>query len=75
MLIDATKDVMRMVDKLAGLTLVALHFDKWMDGRAYSEAVLLLAQLGFTGELIACGEVLAYGLRHRQRLGLLRYGG
>lgn len=38
--------------------LVALHFPKWVDGRAYSQARLLRTRYRFTGELRATGEVL-----------------
>jgi uncharacterized protein (DUF934 family) len=41
------------------LALVALHFPKWVDGRAYSQARLLRARHRFAGEVRATGEVLA----------------
>src|SRR5580704_16743993 len=40
------------------LSLVALVFPKFKDGRAYSQARLLRERLGFRGELRATGEVL-----------------
>ena len=69
LLIDATQDVMRMAAGLNGHAGVALHFTKWTDGRAYSQAVLLRARLGFTGEVIATGEVLADMLPLLRRCG------
>jgi uncharacterized protein (DUF934 family) len=38
--------------------LIALHFPKWTDGRAYSQARVLRARLRFAGELRATGDVL-----------------
>ncbi len=38
--------------------LVALHFPKWVDGRAYSQARLLRSRYRFGGEVRATGEVL-----------------
>ena len=40
------------------LALIALHFPKWTDGRAYSQARVLRARLRFAGELRATGDVL-----------------
>jgi uncharacterized protein (DUF934 family) len=43
---------------LGHLALVALHFPKFRDGRAYSQARLLRESLGFRGTLRATGDVL-----------------
>ena len=48
---------------------IALHFPKWTDGRAYSQAVLLRMRLRYAGELIATGEVLADMLPLLRRCG------
>jgi uncharacterized protein (DUF934 family) len=48
---------------------VVLHFPKWTDGRAYSQAVLLRSRLRFAGELVASGEVLADMLPLLRRCG------
>ena len=40
------------------LALVALKFPKWVDGRAYSQAVVLRGRMKFGGEIIATGEVM-----------------
>jgi uncharacterized protein (DUF934 family) len=40
------------------LSLIALVFPKFKDGRAYSQARLLRERLGFRGELRATGDVL-----------------
>src|SRR5581483_2070918 len=43
---------------LGHLALVALHFPKFRDGRAYSQARLLREHFGFRGTLRATGDVL-----------------
>jgi uncharacterized protein (DUF934 family) len=52
------QDVEAIVADLARLTLVVLHFPKWVDGRAYSQARLLRSRHRFQGEVRATGEVL-----------------
>lgn len=53
-----TDDVLDLQPQLAGLTLITLHFPKFSDGRAYSQARLLRERLGYCGELRAAGDVL-----------------
>ncbi|WP_396433181.1 DUF934 domain-containing protein [Limnohabitans sp.] len=55
--------------KLHGVTRIDLHFPKFTDGRAYSQAFLLRRRLGFAGELRATGEVLIDQLVQMQRTG------
>ena len=43
---------------LPRLALVVLHFPKWIDGRAYSQARTLRARYRYAGEVRATGEVL-----------------
>src|SRR6202140_5496956 len=43
---------------LGHLALIALHFPKFRDGRAYSQARLLRETLGFRGTLRATGDIL-----------------
>ena len=43
---------------LPRLAMVALHFPKWTDGRAYSQARLLRRRWRYAGELRATGDVL-----------------
>lgn len=61
------------VDALAGLldqlTLVALAFPAFSDGRSFSKAELLRARHGFKGPLRATGQVLVDQLPHMLRLG------
>jgi uncharacterized protein (DUF934 family) len=43
---------------LEGVNRINLHFPKFTDGRAYSQAFLLRRRLGFQGEIRATGDVL-----------------
>jgi len=52
-----TDDVLQLGDKLAGIKLVVLHFPKFTDGRAYSQARMLRERLGYSGGLRATGAV------------------
>ena len=54
---------------LEGVARVDLHFPKFTDGRAYSQAFLLRRRLGFTGEIRATGDVLIDQLVQLQRTG------
>lgn len=47
-----------LAEDLPRVGLVALHFPKWTDGRAYSQARLLRARLRYAGAVRATGEVL-----------------
>lgn len=53
-----TDEVEDLAADLPRLALIALHFPKWTDGRAYSQARVLRARLRFAGELRATGDVL-----------------
>jgi len=64
-----TVDVEVLTDDLPRWSLVALQFPKWTDGRAYSQARLLRARLGYAGEIRATGEVLVDMLPLLQRNG------
>jgi uncharacterized protein (DUF934 family) len=68
-LLPNTADVEALAADLPRLALVALEFPKWVDGRAYSQAHLLRARLGYRGQLRATGEVLVDMLPLLQRTG------
>ncbi len=53
--------------------LVVLHFPKFTDGRAYSQARLLRGRYGYKGELRATGEVLRDQLLFMRRCGFDRF--
>ena len=54
---------------LDGISRIDLHFPKFTDGRAYSQAFLLRRRLGFTGEIRATGDVLVDQLVQMERTG------
>ena len=51
-------EVKEIAADLPRLSLVALNFPKWVDGRAYSQAHTLRARYRYAGEVRATGEVL-----------------
>jgi uncharacterized protein (DUF934 family) len=58
-----------IADDLGRLTLVALEFPKFRDGRAYSWARILRERYGFDGEIRAVGDVLMEQLHFMLRTG------
>jgi uncharacterized protein (DUF934 family) len=54
---------------LEGVMRIDLHFPKFTDGRAYSQAFLLRRRLGFQGEIRATGDVLIDQLVSMARTG------
>lgn len=62
-------DVEALKPDLSRLALITLSFPKWTDGRAYTQARLLRARLGYQGEIRATGEVLVDMLPLLQRTG------
>lgn len=53
-----TDDVNAHAEALRDAPAVALQFPKWVDGRAYSQAVVLRGRLKYAGEIVATGEVM-----------------
>lgn len=62
-----TEDVREL--KLDGVTRIDLHFPKFTDGRAYTQAFYLRRRSGFTGEIRATGDVLIDQLVQMERQG------
>lgn len=54
---------------LVGVESIELHFPKFTDGRAFSQAFLLSRRLGFKGQIIATGDVLVDQLAQMERSG------
>ena len=54
---------------LQGVERIELHFPKFTDGRAFSQAVLLRRRHGFAGDLRATGDVLIDQLVQMARSG------
>lgn len=64
-----TADVASLAADLPRLALLVLHFPKWTDGRAYSQAKLLRDRHHYVGELRATGDVLVDMVPLLQRTG------
>jgi uncharacterized protein (DUF934 family) len=62
-------DIETLAADLPRLALVVLHFPKWVDGRAYSQARLLRVRLRFGGQVRATGDVLVDMVPLLQRTG------
>lgn len=62
-------DVEDIASEVNRFALVALHFPKWVDGRAFSQARLLRSRYRYTGELRATGDVVVDMLPLLQRTG------
>ncbi len=62
-------DPLALQAEIAKAKVIDLHFPKFTDGRAYSQAALIRKRLGFTGELRATGDVLIDQLQLMQRTG------
>jgi uncharacterized protein (DUF934 family) len=64
-----TDEVGELAPDVAQLDLIVLHFPKYTDGRAYSQARLLRGRYGYQGELRATGNVLRDQLPFMLRCG------
>ena len=52
-------DIEELAGDLSRIALVVLHFPKWTDGRAYSQARLLRGRYRYGGQVRATGDVVA----------------
>lgn len=64
-----TEPVAALASDLGRLTLIALEFPKFTDGRAYTQSRIVRERLGFRGELRATGQVLPDQLAFMRRCG------
>ncbi len=62
-------DVMSLAPHLSRLTLIAVAFPKFTDGRGYSIGWLLRRRLGYAGEMRAVGDVLFDEMQFMVRCG------
>ena len=67
--LEAGEDIAEIEPYLHRLSLVALEFPAFTDGRAYSKAVRLRQHHGFSGEIRAVGDVLLDQVAFMQRCG------
>ena len=67
--LQLANDLDPQAQSLENITRIELHFPKFSDGRAFSQAFLLRRRMGFKGELVATGDVLVDQLAQMQRSG------
>jgi len=68
--VDPTDELDQLATRLEGVSIIAIHFPKFADGRGYTKARLLRERHGFEGEMRAVGDVLADQLYYMQRCGI-----
>lgn len=68
-LLDSGEALESILPFLPELSLVALAFPAFNDGRSYSKAELLRSRYGFRGEVRATGDVLIDQISHMLRVG------
>ena len=68
-MLELANDADPMTADLQGASRIDLHFPKFTDGRAYTQARLLRQRRNFTGEIRATGDVLIDQLVHMARCG------
>ena len=68
-LLEADEEVETITEHLADIEVIALSFPVFSDGRAYSSATILRRTYGFTGEIIAVGDVRIDQLEQMVRCG------
>ncbi len=71
--IAAGKDALESLGEVASAPLVALRFEKFGDGRAFTYAILLRERHGFAGELRAVGDVLLDEIPLMLRCGFISF--
>lgn len=67
--LDSDEQAESLEGRLDGLSIVALRFPAFTDGRSYSNARILRERLGWSGELRAFGDVLRDQLFLMRRCG------
>jgi len=67
--LDSDEEVESIEPYLAALSVVALNFPAFSDGRAYSSSNILRRKFGYTGEIRAIGDVRVDQLEQMVRCG------
>jgi uncharacterized protein (DUF934 family) len=67
--LDSHEDAVAIADDVNRLSLIAINFPTFKDGRGYSIAYLLRKRYGYRGRLRAIGEVLRDQLFYLSRVG------
>ena len=71
--LDSHESAETLAGDLAHLSVIAVNFPKFTDGRGYSTARLLRERYGFQGEIRAVGDVLQDQLYYMKRCGFDAY--
>jgi uncharacterized protein (DUF934 family) len=71
--LDSEQSASLIANELSELSLIALNFPQFMDGRAYSTAVILRKHFHYKGELRAIGDVLRDQLFMMKRCGFTTF--
>ena len=69
--LELSNDVDPLEISLEGVKSIRLHFPKFTDGRAFSQAVMLRNRRSFEGDLCATGDVLIDQLIQIARTGFM----
>lgn len=69
LVLSLPNDADPMQQALQDVQTIELHFPKFTDGRAFSQALMLRRRCGFTGDIRATGDVLIDQLSQMQRCG------
>ncbi len=69
LIITNDADLQEKESDIRSASVIDLHFPKFTDGRAYSQAVLIRKRFGYKGEIRATGDVLIDQLQLMQRSG------
>ncbi len=67
--VQISNDTDPLEARLEGIHTIRLHFPKFTDGRAFSQAVMLRKRRGFKGDICATGDVLIDQLIQMARTG------
>jgi uncharacterized protein (DUF934 family) len=67
--LGGTDDPAKLASSLSSLSMIAVDFPKFTDGRGYSIAYLLRSRFAYRGELRAIGDVLPDQLFYMKRVG------
>jgi uncharacterized protein (DUF934 family) len=71
--LDSEQPASLLVNELGELSMIALNFPHFMDGRAYSTAVILRKHFHYAGEIRAIGDVLRDQLFMMKRCGFTTF--
>lgn len=71
--LDSDDEPERLATEALSLPVLAVNFPVFSDGRGYSIARLIRERLGYTGDLLAIGDVLVDQLFYMKRCGINQF--